>query len=800
MINKKIPTYMLTYDHGGAILWGTDKFKERLRDGISWLERYPSFKMGLDNEAFVYDEFARQNPEIIEELVKYLKKYQGRFGIGSCTYGQPLSTFISEESNVRQLTYAISTNLKYFSYTPPIYVMSEHANHSQIPQLLKGTEYKGAIMRTHYMMYGYNPTYNEAFGWWIGVDGSRIPTVPTYEGEGADFAITTLDNWVLTRWPKKTNSSIEEYCEKFSNIQPLLASRYDDADLRCEELVAHCEGNDSFKWILLDELLSYYPKPLAEFITKPNDFTVRMPWGYCGNEIWNMSRQAEIQLLTAERIASMELLLGGEGHGEDLKEAWKSLLVSQHHDVQICGLLGDSRKHLSESLEISKKVYDTSMNFIGKRMKGNGLYQVTVFNPVSWSRLQLIQVQVNFLKKDGVKQIKVMKDGNEIPSRTTISETNSGNSIKQATVEFTAVIPGLGFEAYAIEGSDCLEDSQLVNATELIEVDENNLTIKTCGFEAKLDSSGGITSISDRNTGKIYVGQKGGNSIFTAIIDDKEYESKGTWVIKNTGNKAIAREIGYIGSIPYEFRMTFYSDMHRIDCHVKLNFNGEKVGKTDGGFSHEEKLSFKLYPNISDKCIGVRDLPFVIEETNNKYVEGNYWTALTDNNIGIAYFNKGTMGSVRGSDGSFSIPIAYANSYIWGTRMLNGDFQYDFAIYPFIGAWQEADLHRQALEYNFPTVVTAGQPGDGNLGTEIKLMELNSDNIIVSAIYPDKDNILVRMYEYKGISGEAEFKFHEDNVALAEVNLLGHNKKQINDPLKFEPWEIKTIQIDNRKF
>ena len=41
---------MLTYDHGGLILWGGDHFRERLRDAVSWLDKYPDFKIGLDNE------------------------------------------------------------------------------------------------------------------------------------------------------------------------------------------------------------------------------------------------------------------------------------------------------------------------------------------------------------------------------------------------------------------------------------------------------------------------------------------------------------------------------------------------------------------------------------------------------------------------------------------------------------------------------------------------------------------------------------------------------------------------------
>ena len=112
------PLYLLTYDHGGLVLWGTDHFAERLRDAVSWLERYPGFKIGLDNEAYTYDFLAAKDPELLAEIRRTLQKYSGRFGIGSCTYGQPLSTFINEESNIRQIYYALDADQRHFGRTP----------------------------------------------------------------------------------------------------------------------------------------------------------------------------------------------------------------------------------------------------------------------------------------------------------------------------------------------------------------------------------------------------------------------------------------------------------------------------------------------------------------------------------------------------------------------------------------------------------------------------------------------------------------------------------------------------------
>ena len=84
-------TYILTYDHGGLILWGGEHFIERLKNATEWLDKYPSFKIGLDNEAQIYDHFAEDEPHLLKEMKDILSAYDGRIGIGSCTYGQPLS-------------------------------------------------------------------------------------------------------------------------------------------------------------------------------------------------------------------------------------------------------------------------------------------------------------------------------------------------------------------------------------------------------------------------------------------------------------------------------------------------------------------------------------------------------------------------------------------------------------------------------------------------------------------------------------------------------------------------------------
>ena len=59
MDKKKM--YIMTYDHGGFVLW-QEAVARQLKQAIEWLEKYPDFKIGLDYEAFTFDEMAKTAP------------------------------------------------------------------------------------------------------------------------------------------------------------------------------------------------------------------------------------------------------------------------------------------------------------------------------------------------------------------------------------------------------------------------------------------------------------------------------------------------------------------------------------------------------------------------------------------------------------------------------------------------------------------------------------------------------------------------------------------------------------------
>jgi len=796
-------TYMLTYDHGGLILWGAEHFRERLKNAIEWLDKYPSFKIGIENEAHIYDFFAEHNPDILDEIRQYLHQYEGRFGIGSCTYGQPLSVFVSDESNIRQIHYALETSKQWFKYRPPVYLMSEHAMHSQIPQIIKGFGFDGAIMRTHYMMYGYNPTFNIPIGQWIGLDGSSIPTIPTYTGEGAAFGKTTVDTWILTRYPSsEASESLDDFRKQFSHINPLLASRADDSGLRREKLVEEYEGNKKFQWILLDELLSKYPPATEHMLTKPNDYTVRMPWGYCGNEIWNMSRKAEVTVLTAERLCALAAIYGEPSHEQELDKVWKDILLAQHHDIQICGLIHEARKLLPASQHLSGMLIDSTMQFFAGRMSGEGFRQITVFNPLSWKRSGWITAYVSFNVGE-VKNIAVKCNDIVLRPHIIFSNSYSNGSIMDATITFNASLDPLSLTTFSLISSD----ESLQNDESKFTVNTKELRIQTPFYEVKLNPAGGIEFI--KNKGNEYLIRNGNDisAFFEGTIDGKVARSGGKWTIQQTqGNSPWIKmvENGFIADVPYTFELTFFEDKPVIECNAGFDFNGQKIGlptenlrDSHSPFVHEEKLRFKMFPCLEKTASGVRDLPFAIAETSEKVIEGNYWTALTDGKHGWAVFNKGNMAIIREQDQGLSIPLAYSMYYIWGTRPLFGKYDYSFALFPFEGEWQSADLPKKALEYAFPIPSTETVNTSNELGYMVNPIqfEFDSNDLILTAFYPQKDYMIARFFKYGDTTKQSILKINVHDFRASEVDLAGNIVNINSNELRFLPWQFKTIRI-----
>jgi alpha-mannosidase len=134
--------------------------------------------------------------------------------------------------------------------------------------------------------------------------------------------------------------------------------------------------------------------------------------------------------------------------------------------------------------------------------------------------------------------------------------------------------------------------------------------------------------------------------------------------------------------------------------------------------------------------------------------------------------------------------------YVWGTRMLYGSYNYEFAILPFNGNWRKADLHKRALEYSFQVPTVESKPNNGKLGSSINTFSINSeDDVVLTALYPQKDMVTARFFKSDDQISVTPIQFEKKGARMVEINLDGKPVRNIEGKIDFRSWEIKTIQI-----
>ncbi|MCY2931725.1 MAG: hypothetical protein NTV86_19975, partial [Planctomycetota bacterium] len=177
-IPEEAPLYLLTYDH--AV--GYPQIQGEARKTAAQLEANPEWKSGGQIEGYTWDWLAKNDPAFLAEAHGWIRKYPGRWVPAGGSYGQPYFTFISEESGIRQMFYGTRAIKERLGYDNDIYVYSEHEVMPQMPQVLAGMGYRGAVLRTHMQYGGDGPACDADWVQWTGPDGSAIPAVPAYSG------------------------------------------------------------------------------------------------------------------------------------------------------------------------------------------------------------------------------------------------------------------------------------------------------------------------------------------------------------------------------------------------------------------------------------------------------------------------------------------------------------------------------------------------------------------------------------------------------------------------------------------
>ncbi len=115
-----------------------------VNDGMEIFDRPPHIKTCLEMDARAYEVIAEKFPEVAARLKGYLAA--GQLELIGGTYGQPMGTTVSGESNIRQIVLGREAIRQVLGYEMVTFLEEEEFTHPQVPQIAAAAGYRYASL------------------------------------------------------------------------------------------------------------------------------------------------------------------------------------------------------------------------------------------------------------------------------------------------------------------------------------------------------------------------------------------------------------------------------------------------------------------------------------------------------------------------------------------------------------------------------------------------------------------------------------------------------------------------------
>jgi alpha-mannosidase len=368
-------------------LWGYGVLGASVRDMLDFTSATGA-PGNLNFDGIGYEKLASEDPQALALLREAAR--DGRVEIVGASYGQPYGLFHHGESAIRQLAYGVRAVERVVGVRPRSFWEEEFYFFPQLPQMLRDAGYEYASLFFQWTWHTpHVPQESAPAVWWIGVDGSRILTLPK----------GPLN---LHQWPEDFDALLNE--ELFETSPAPVVQQwlelYPSPDWMCrsellvggvKNLFDHPEVDFAVGTVatVLDGVREY----AVDREYTMDDVFHGMSLGKNGDLGHRRSRQLEQALLAAEAM-SVLAASGGRPYphwdaypGWELEEAWRELLAFQHHDNDECeGLCGHvGYAGLDRADALVAHVADRTARHLAARTPGKGPRDVAI-NPCGWER------------------------------------------------------------------------------------------------------------------------------------------------------------------------------------------------------------------------------------------------------------------------------------------------------------------------------------------------------------------------------------------------------------------------------
>ncbi|MGA2850259.1 MAG: glycoside hydrolase family 38 C-terminal domain-containing protein [Terracidiphilus sp.] len=534
-------------------------------------------------------------------------------------------------------------------------------------------------------------------------------------------------------------------------------------------------------------------------------------------------RDAEEQVLNAEKWSSLAWLDGNAYPGNELTEDWKKVLFNQFHDLAAGSGIGviykDAQKDYDvvrwSTNEISSHAQETVDETVNTQ--GSGI-PVIVYNPLGWKRTSEVTVKVQLPEPaSGVK----IEDasGKETGTQIASADGKTGEIVARF---FARDVPALGYKVYRISAGPAPNGGQLPIG---IHQTGSDITFENRELRVTVDKqSGCITSLYNKSDNFETVAAGGcGNQLQFFKDTPKDYDA---WNIDPGTLDAPPTLIDHADSVEVVgsgtelpvIRITRHLQNSRFVQNVRLAPGTGQVDIENDIDWHESHVLLKAaFPLAASGPFATYEIPYgsIDRPTtrNNSWEKAQFevpamrWADLggvgPDGKVhGLSVINN----SKYGYDAAGNVlRLTLLRSPKWPDPDADmGHHHFHYALYPHVGTSKDALTVRHGWEYNYPLTAVVTIAHAGMLPAEHSFASVAPENVVLTAVKKaeDANGLIFRVYEWAGKTSTVEFHVPPGATAATVTNLMetpeGSPLTIAGDVVKapIKPYEILTIRVD----
>ncbi|WP_208394738.1 glycoside hydrolase family 38 C-terminal domain-containing protein [Mucilaginibacter gilvus] len=756
--------YYIDGYHGG--IWG--HYPDwNTRFMADMLTKNPNWKINIELEPETWARAKAVDPSAYADFKALFadQSLNGRIEYVNPAYAQSYNYNISGESIIRQFSYGMKLVKAHFPeaiFTS--YSSEEPCFTSALPQILTSFGFKYASLKNPNTCWGgYTRAHSGELVNWIGPDGTGIITSPRYAVENLSLRST----WQTIAW---NNSSEYIKAAIAAGMPHPVGMTLQDAGWKNGPFIGNGQkGGIKSIYTTWRNYFGNVAKNDAreDWKVSQEDMLVSLVWGsQVMQRIAQQVRVSENKLVMAEKLAAMAKIYGGANWPQaQFDSAWRTLLLSQHHDCWIVPYNGKPGDTWADKVvgwtgntnAICDSITTKTVFALAKLSKET---YVTVYNTTGGERNEVVTIDA----PEGFNGL-VDAKGQAIPSQ-----------IKAGKLAFMAQVPSMGYAVYQLSANA----SPAAYGTSLSIVANGKYLIETDLFKIIIDPAhgGAIRSIIAKKLGNEEFVDKTNARAFNELrgnfYNDGGFRSSTETPAKievlENGQLQIKLAIkGIIAGTDYTQELTVTQGQPKIDIKLHIDWksnvgigdampNGTyKLDNPTKPFYDDRNKLLALFPlNLKGQKI-YKDAPFDVTESKLENTFFTRWDSIKNNvmlnwvdvtdakgTYGMALFTDHTTNYAHGHDFPLGLDIQYSGMGLWNRdHSITGPTTINYALIPHAGKWDKAGIETQNANWNeqLITVVMTAYPG----AMSNSLIKAPA-GYQISAVNFDGNDMLVRVY------------------------------------------------------